>query len=311
MRWLQRPVLAIAAAMLWLTGGLVAGFALNPAAMQGRLRALSLRRAGARRVRAGSLAAWERDQCRRGEPCRCVALLHGLGDSALTWDSVLAGKNGAAPPPPGTLLLAPELPGSEGSDPPAAPSGYAIKEMTKTERDALASRCSTWTVVGNSLGGWMAAELALLWPEGVERLILVNPGGMADPTGVEEATVKLLAEPTGELMKGFAARAYHKPPPVPDRAWEQIAASIRRRPAKAVVAALRREDLMDKSAAKIRAPTTVVWGLSDRVVPKAVGEKFATVIPGARFVGVPDCGHLPQRECPAAVSREIFGRLGP
>ena len=261
---------------------------------------------GVRSVRAGGLTAYELDGCAAGAPCRCAALLHGLGDSALTWDNTLIGAGGAPVPPKGWRLLALNLPGTDGSDAPATPAGYAIPAQADAVRAALEGRCPKWTVAGNSLGGWVAGWLALKWPQGVERLVLVDPAGVDDPTGDAIKTARTLQDPTVEKMKVFADLASHKKRAVPERAWAAVVASIKSRPAAAMVAALRREDLLDERAKSLRLPVAVLWGASDRALPRAMGEKLARLIPGASFSLVPDCGHLPQQECPAAVSRALF-----
>jgi pimeloyl-ACP methyl ester carboxylesterase len=300
---MRKRLAAIAASFVLVFAG---ALYLRPTQTVDALRKARLVLGGVRRVRAGTLAAYEKDLCSPGAPCRCVALIHGLGDSALTWDSVMLGKDGAWTPPLGTRLLAVELPGSEGSLPPSTPEGYAIPAMADRVKDALQSQCPQWTVVGNSLGGWVAGWLALKWPEGVKQLVLVNAAGLDDPTGVEIQTARILEDPTPEKMKEFAGRAYAKPRPVPERVWPGVVAAIRARPAAKMVAALKKEYLLDDKARNIRAQTMILWGTSDRVVPQAVGEGFARLIPGARLQLVPDCGHLPQQECPQAVSRALF-----
>src|SRR2546430_394370 len=84
---------------------------------------------------------------------------------------------------------------------------------------AFAAVCPAWTVVGNSLGGWVAGWLALRWPDGVRKLVLINPAGLLDASGLSEATARTLAEPTPEKMKEFASRAYAHPRKAPDRVW--------------------------------------------------------------------------------------------
>ena len=279
-----------------------AAFALFPLQADTALRKAALRLGGVRRVRIAGLNVYEKDSCAPGQPCRCVALIHGLGDSALTWDAVLLGRKKAVSPPPGTLMLAVELPGTEGS----AEGDYAIPAQARTVRNALMTRCPEWTVAGNSLGGWVSAWLALQWPMGVRRLILINSAGLDDPTGVAQETAAVLSEPTGANMKEFAARAYHSPRRAPMRVWRAVAEVIRSRHPERVVAALRLEDLLEKKAYALRMPVLILWGESDRVLPRAMGEGLNRLIPGSRFEPVPDCGHLPQQECPAAVSSALF-----
>jgi len=295
------------AVALWVVALFLGVFWLRPYETNRTFGKLRLRLGGVKRVQAASLAAWEKNTCATGKPCRCVALIHGLGDSAGTWDKVLLGNDGAAPPPPDVRLLAVDLPGSEGSLPPASPSGYAIPAMADSVQEALQSRCSEWTVAGNSLGGWVAAWLAIKWPEGVKRLVLINAAGLADPTGIEIETARVLQDPTVEKMQAFSKRAYFKPPTVPDRAWPGLVAAIKARPTARICAALDPKDLLDGRAALIKAPTVVLWGLADKAIPEAVGRGFARLIHGARFVGLDQCGHLPQRECPSAVSKVLYG----
>lgn len=307
MNRLRRAFLA-AAAVLGLVAAVLGGaFAAYPLQGVVVLRKLALRAGGASRVQAGPLAAWERDRCVPGAACRCVALVHGMGDSALTWDNVILGRD-ALPPPPGTRLLAVELPGTDGSPPPAEPSGYSIPAQAAALKEALASRCPRWTVAGNSLGGWIAAELALQWPEGVESLVLVNAAGLSDDTGLLLETGRVLADPTVEKLKDFIGRAYFKPKPVPPHAWQAIADSIKSRPTRETFDAFKLEYVLDRRAKDIKAPTIVLWGAADRVVPAGMGERWTRLIPGARLKSVPDCGHLPQQECPAAVSDALFPR---
>lgn len=275
------------------------------------LRRHALSRAGVQRVRLGSLAAYERDRCGPDQPCTCVALIHGLGDSAMTWDKLLLGEAGAAAPPSGTRLVALELPGSEGSAAPATPAGYAVPAMAQTVADSLRPACGSWTVVGNSLGGWISLWLALKWPQGVSRLILLDSAGVDGERDQQVAIARLLEHPTVAGMKKFSAEAYFKPPEAPERAWPEIVAAIAARPTRAMVEALRPEDLLDTRAKDIRAPTVVLWGAADRAIPKVVGEKLAALIPGATFQLLADCGHLPQRECPAAVTSALYDNLTP
>lgn len=264
-------------------------------------RKLALRLGGASRVRAASLAAWERDLCVPGAACRCVAFVHGMGDSALTWDGVMLGR-GAPPLPAGTRLLAVELPGTEGS----GPSDYAVPAQAAAVKAALATRCPRWTVVGNSLGGWISAELALQWPEGVESLVLVNAVGLSDETGLLLETARILADPTVEKLKDFSGRAYFKARPAPARAWPAVVDSIKSRPTRETLAAFKLEHVLDRRAKALKTPTIVLWGAADRVVPASMGERWVRLIPGATLRLIPDCGHLPQQECPAAVSAALF-----
>jgi abhydrolase domain-containing protein 6 len=175
-------------------------------------------------------------------------------------------------------------------------------------RAALEPLCPAWTVAGNSMGGWISAELALQWPEGVERLVLLNAAGLNDPTGLLYETGRILSDPTVQTLKDFVGRAKaHPPEDVPPRAWQEVVDSMRSRPIKETFAAFRMEDVLDERAKRIRAPTAILWGDADRVVPVEMALRMAKLIPKARLERIPDCGHLPQQECPAPVTKALFG----
>jgi pimeloyl-ACP methyl ester carboxylesterase len=56
---------------------------------------------------------------------------------------------------------------------------------------------------------------------------------------------------------------------------------------------------------RIRAPTLIVWGREDKLIPVREGERLAAALPGSRLLVLPDAGHLPQREQPEAFGRAV------
>ena len=66
-------------------------------------------------------------------------------------------------------------------------------------------------------------------------------------------------------------------------------------------------DSVRERLADIKAPTTIVWGMADGVLPASFGERFHRGIRGAILFEVSGCGHLPQQECPAIVSKALNG----
>lgn len=264
---------------------------------------------GVRRVRLDEgLLAYERDSCRPGRPCRCVALIHGMGDSALTWDKVLLDPRSSAD---GLRVVAPDMPGTDGSAPASDPAGYGIHAQAKTLRVALEARCPEWTVAGNSLGGWISLWLALDWPQGVSRLVLVDAAGISDPSGREEESARQLAAPTLESLKEFSRRARYEDRTAPDRAWRAAMAAILRRPTRAIFSALSRDELLDARLAALRVPTTIIWGEADQIIPVEVGERMHRLIAGSRWELESRCGHLPQSECPEVVLSALFDDAAP
>lgn len=301
---MKRAFVVVLSVLLVAAAGAAAAFVFTPFETHMALRRLALRRGGVRRVTAGPLLAYEKSTCRPGSPCRCVALVHGLGDSAMTWDKTMLGAGGASAPPEGVLMLALDMPGTDGSAPAA---DYGIRAQARVLRSALETRCPEWTVAGNSLGGWISGWLAVDWPQGVKRLVLINAAGLSDRSEHALQAARTLADPTIAAMMAFNQKAFAHPRPVPERAWPAVVASIRSRPPAAILAALKLEDTLDARLEDVKAETVIVWGDSDGVLPRAFAERMAKGIRGSRADFVPDCGHLPQQECPASVSLALFG----
>ncbi len=296
MRFLSAVAAALlaAAAAVWL-----APYQADVAWRRARLWA-----AGARRVElSGGLLAYERDGCRAGEPCRCVAFVHGLGDSALTWDKLLLDSRASRP---GLRLLAVDMPGTDGSSPPVSASGFGIRAQSRALRAALEPVCPSWAVVANSLGGWTSLWLALDWPQGVRRLVLLDSAGITDPSGRAEESARALVDPTPRSLLKFSRRASFRQRRLPRRALAAAAAAIRARHSAEVVAALRRGELLDHRLARLHIPVAIVWGGADGIIPLEVGRRLRRLIRGSSLEVVARCGHLPQRECPQAVAPLVF-----
>ena len=128
-----------------------------------------------------------------------------------------------------------------------------------------------------------------------------------DPSGATLAAARTLADPVRERMEDFSKRAFAKPRPVPDRAWAPALAAMRSRPVAAILRDISPADALDARLKDVAADTVVIWGAGDRVLPASFAGRFGRGIKGARVEMIPDCGHLPQQECPAVVSRAAFG----
>ena len=152
-------------------------------------------------------------------------------------------------------------------------------------------------VIGHSMGGFIAARLALETPEAVDRLILVAPAGL--PTGQSMARhlagmARMLAQGPPRslvLMLPDALRAG------PGTLWR-------------VGRDLLAQDLTGELGA-IRAPTLVVWAEDDPVLAPALGVRFRAGIPSCRLLRLPGGGHLPMltrpREFHAALLKFLAG----
>jgi len=164
--------------------------------------------------------------------------------------------------------------------------------------DTLAIECTD--VVGLSLGGWLAAELALRHPARVHRLVLVDAVGVRLP-GVPMRDAFMASPPKArELLfhdpgSTVATTLFPDAPPP-----ERLESVLRGREAAARLLWNPAQPYRKLTSRlwRIHAPTLVVWGADDRLIPLAYGEAWARGIPGARLVTIERCGHLPPLEQP-------------
>lgn len=166
-------------------------------------------------------------------------------------------------------------------------------------------------VVGNSVGGFSAARLALRRPDLVRGLVLVDSGGFVGRPLQVRAFCALMARP-GFLRRVYPAfsRHYMKARTAADRrARDTGVATTRRDPGLAAVAGLwgsfaSPEHDLRARAGEIAAPTLLLWGRRDPVIPLKVGRRLEREIPDARLVTF-DSGHVPHTTEPEAVAGEL------
>lgn len=261
---------------------------------------------GVKEIHSAGLHGYEQDRCQhalhQSKDCECVVMIHGLADNAMTWKKILLWpENGWLEP---VKLFAFDLPGTGGSPAPEQPQeAYRVRNQAHALEQALAPLCPKWMVVGNSLGGWVAAWLALDWPEGVSKLILVDSGGLKGATGQDE--LQGFLHPTVETLKDFQRRAYYQGRPLPENVWRAAARRMEQSNARQVLEAQQPEDYLDGRITALRRPTLLVWGKEDGITPVSEGLQFKALIPGSIWDEIPQCGHLPQKECPLELIKAI------
>jgi pimeloyl-ACP methyl ester carboxylesterase len=237
------------------------------------------------------------DETGTGRP---ILLLHGGAGpiSVAGFAGLLAGSEPAR-------VITPTHPGFGGTPRPEwldSPAGLA--ELYRALLDQL--DLTDVTVVGNSVGGWIAAELALLDSPRVGRLILVDAVGIDVPG---QPVLDIFPLPLSRL----ADFSYHAPDAF--RIDESTMSEAQRAGMAANREALRTYGggMTDPSLrgrlAGITVPTLVVWGESDRVVTPDYGRAFAEAIPGARFELLHATGHVPQIETPELLLRTLWNEV--
>jgi len=158
-------------------------------------------------------------------------------------------------------------------------------------------------LVGLSLGGWIATEMAVLRPQSVGRLVLVAAIGVRTEKPLPDLFIMEPFEAAPYLFadvgKAMALMPAESGPDVMVRMWEEQAAVARLSWHRPYNPSLRRRLHM------IECPTLVVWGSEDRFVAPAHGEMLAREIAGARLEIVPGAGHALAIEKPEELARRI------
>lgn len=159
-------------------------------------------------------------------------------------------------------------------------------------------------VVGHSLGGWMAAELAVWYPERVSKLVLSNAAGIrvkGSPipdlfamypeellaTCFEDLSAALPLIPP-EINEAYLMEQYRQSMTLATLAWNPSY-----------------DPKLERRLSLITSPTLVLWGANDRLIPPVYGEVFQQRIRNARLVKLEGTGHMPMFEQCATWSETI------
>jgi len=150
------------------------------------------------------------------------------------------------------------------------------------------------TLIGNSFGGWLAAEIALLGSERVGRAVLVDAVGAEVPGHP-------VTDVSGLSPAEITAISWHDPAkaPVPPAGTAAPAPDLRA--LLAYTGARMADATLLGRLKELDLPVHVVWGESDGIVDPYHGRGYAAAIPGASFTLLPGTGHLPQLETPEAL----------
>jgi len=243
----------------------------------------------------------------RGAP---VVFLHGLGASMYAWRRNLAAVAAA-----GFRVIAFDNRGFGLSDKPPAPyDNAAYARLAIALMDSL--RLTDAVLVGHSMGGAIAAQVAIEYPARVQGLVLVGSAGLGarEPLLFRVARWPVLGPAALALRgRGFTARllrsAYFDPGKVTEADVDQYYAPVAQpeygRALRGVLQQFRFTALEGRLD-RIAAPTLVLWGEEDRWVPMGLGRALAAGITRSAFVSVPHAGHSVQEEAPDEVNHLVI-----
>lgn len=160
------------------------------------------------------------------------------------------------------------------------------------------------TVIGNSIGGWIAAELAVLNTPRISSLVLVDAVGLVVP-GHAVTDIRPLSPDDLSRLSFHDPAAFRVDPATLTEEQQRVMAANR-----ATLFLYGGQEMADPSLGArlegIARPTLVIWGEADRIVDLEYGRAYAEAISGARFIVLPDAGHLPQIETPDRLVRLIW-----
>jgi pimeloyl-ACP methyl ester carboxylesterase len=229
-------------------------------------------------------------------------MLHGFGSSLQTFDAWAAALSAHY------RVIRLDLPGfgMTGADPTGDYSDARTTRLLAGLLDKL--RVAKASFIGNSMGGRFAWEFAANEPDRVEKLILISPDGFAS-TGFEygkapAVPLMLRALPytmPKSMLKQTLVPAYAEPKRLNDatvtRYYDFMRAPGVRQ---AVIDRTAQTVLQDPVPLlhKIKAPTLLLWGEKDAMIPISNAADYLAAIPTARLVKLQDVGHVPQEELP-------------
>ena len=229
---------------------------------------------------------------------RPFLLLHGGGGPGTVagFGALLAGSRPAR-------VISPTHPGFGGTPRPealhtvAGLAGLYVALLDQLGLDDV-------TVVGNSIGGWIAAEMALLASPRVSGIILVNGVGIQVPDHPIADFFSLTMDQVTQLSYHDPDRFRIDPATLPPAAQAGMAGN---RATLAVYAGTAMSDpTLAGRLSVVETPTWVLWGDSDQIVDPDYGRAFAAAIPSARFQLLTDTGHMPQLETPDQLLQAIW-----
>lgn len=243
-----------------------------------------------------------------------LVLVHGVGSSSATWDTVLPRLVAA-----GSHVLTLDLPGHGQS---AKERGdYSLGALASIVRDLLDhlgyERC---IFVGHSLGGGIALQFAYQFPQRTGGLVLVASGGLGPEASPllraaslpgAELVLPLIAHPRTVAAVAAVGRVLSYVRPGQSLLSEESLTTLRELgdpPTRtAFLATLRgvidisgqRVSAVNKLPAAAHLPMLLVWGDRDPIIPIAHGRAAAELLPESRLVVFPGAGHEPHRQDPA------------
>lgn len=253
-----------------------------------------------------------------------LLLIHGFSASLHTWEPWVQRLGDEY------RIISLDLPGHGLTRAPAGYQGSIPGLVEAVAAFAQSQSLTHFAIAGNSMGGHVAWEYALVHPEQVDALILVDSAGWpeaGDPAQNGAVIFKLLRNPViapilrdldnSRLIRQGLEAAFPAHTELVDDAMVARYSELSRAPGhRDIVLGLMlnrqsRPDATPERLAALHMPVLVMHGTDDRLIPYARGQQFHEAIAGSELVSFEGVGHVPQEEIPdqsAAAMRDFLHR---
>jgi pimeloyl-ACP methyl ester carboxylesterase len=222
----------------------------------------------------------------RGSQDTPLVLIHGLGSRGEDWSLLIPSLASA-----GFHVYAPDLLGFGRSPKPDV--DYSISLQENLVADFMHTVGVPRADVGGwSMGGWVAAKLAVDHPEIVDRLVLYDSAGVYFPAAFDASlftpTDKAGLNHLTEMLQPFSQ-------PLPDFVVRAVIDKLQSNAwviHRSVSAMLSGRDILDFRLSRLSRPTMIIWGDKDVLIPPSVAESMHHLIPDSSLTFIQGCGHL-------------------
>lgn len=245
-----------------------------------------------------------RDEGPRDDP-KPIILLHGTSASLHTWQGWAERLSLSR------RVIRFDLP-AFGLTGPHPQGDYRIETYAKTVVAVMQHFNIEQAVIGgNSLGGYVAWATAVLYPQRVDSLILVNASGypyesQSVPLGFKIASQPLLNRLLGDalprsVIRGSLENVYSDTSKVTEALVQQYFELTTRAGNRDALVKRFEQTVAGPLSLKvpdISQPTLIIWGRDDKLIPLKMGRRFAQEIPNSRLVILDNLGHIPHEEGP-------------
>ena len=249
------------------------------------------------------IATFQRGTPERG---KTVILLHGYTASKELWLRFARHLDDTV------HVVIPDLPG-HGETGYASSWSYTASAQAERVRQLMTRLgVNQATIVGNSMGGMIAANFAIMYPQQTHAIALLNPAGITPPRpSVTEAMFAQGESPfeidsTDEFLR-FYQLTMHQPPFAPEFVLRGMATRyMERKQAYAHIAKdFRFNDTLDGRLGLIETPTLIIWGDKDQILSPSSAPIWQDGIAGSELIVLENIGHMPMVEAPQTTANLV------